>query len=982
MAKYRYFIFLALFSASFLAFLNGNTQPYSTIELVKPKPYENRPLAAETTKSGKIKAPKKFYQNAVTHFNYYFNAQNKINEILERTKSGFQEDYTQTLPFYNYTMDAVAKNSVQLDSVIYKCTAGILLHDLRTDWVDDLYLLMGQAYLYKKYYDSAATVFQYINYAFAPKDDGYDLPIGSNASNPNGAFTISTIESKNAWKKLTTNPPGRNESFLWRVRTFLEQNQLSDASALIEILRIDPNFPARLQPHLHELIAYKYYKDNAPDSAAVHLTKALDRATNKGEKARWQFLIGQLYASVGKDSLAVVNYKKALKTTLDPTLEVYAHLAISALESGHKQDAVQQNLEELKKMGKRPLYEGYRDIIYYAAAKLELKQNHPNQAQDFLLKSVQFNLNNPTQRQESFLLLADLNYNRKSYIDAYRFYDSLELNYLKQNDQDRVNARKPALKTINDNLAIISREDSLQKIALMPVEERSAFLNNKLKQLRKEAGLKDAENAEISFGNNGMQSPNQIDNNPFASGGSNEFYFQNASLKTRGFTEFKTKWGSRPNVDNWRRQSAVEKSFAKSGSTAKPLNQTTNDADNTAKKPKELNLETLTDDLPLTNNKMTASYFKVLTALLGNGSAFQNDLTDYPSAIDVYITIVSRFTNIKETEKSYYNLANCYVRNNQPVQADSIRNLLKTNFPNGAYTKLSQQKDSPVKKDPATETYKEIYDLFLSGNFTQAIETKKVADKTYGSTYWTPQQLYIEAIYYVKNREDSIANKRLEVILARFPNSPMSVKAATMVDVLNRRKEIETYLTNLKIERPEEDAVRQIDLDTLATVKTAVPFVSGSTVKQTPKEIKAPGIITPNLKPLTITNNGYSFNPADTQYVAVILVKVDGIFASEGKNAFNRYNRDSYNNQKLSATASVISNQEQLILIGPFANAGDAMGYLNKTKPMAASRIIPWLAPEKYSFTIISNPNLNILLNNKDIGAYKTFMHGIFPDIF
>lgn len=981
MAKYRYLLFLFIIFASLLSLTKGFAQPYSSIELVKPKPYDNRLLVSEKTGSNKLKAPKKFYQNAVTHFNYYFNAQNKINEILEKAKAGFQEDYTQTLPFYNYTMEAVSKNGVQLDSVIYKCTAGILLHDLRTDWVDDLYLLMGQAYLYKRYYDSAATVFQYINYAFAPKDDGYDLPIGSNASNKNGTFSISTIESKSAWKKLTSNPPGRNESFLWRIRTYLEKNQLAEAGALIEILRIDPNFPTRLHSHLQELIAYKYYKENTADSAAVHLTKALDRATNKGEKARWQYLIGQLYASVGKDSLAVLNYKQALKTTLDPTLEVYAHLAISALESGHKQDAVQQNLEELKKMGKRPLYEGYRDIIFYAAAKLELKQNHPNQAQEFLLKSVKFNQNNPTQRQESFLLLGDLNYERKYYMDSYRFYDSLELNYLKTNDQARVNARKPALKTINDNLEIIYREDSLQKIALMPVEERTAYLNNKLKQLRKEAGLKDAENIETSFGNNGMQGPSPIDNNPFSSG-SNEFYFQNTSLKTRGFTEFKTKWGNRPNVDNWRRQSAVEKSFAKSNPTTKTISQTAGDGDNVAKKPKDLTIETLSEDLPLTNEKMTASYFKVLTALLGNGSAFQNDLNDYPSAIEVYKTIVKRFNNIKETEKSYFNLANCYDRNNQPLQADSIRNILKTNFPNGTYTKVSKQKDLPAKKDPATEIYKDIYDQFLAGNFKQAIETKQLADKTYGTSYWTPQQLYIEAIYYVKNRQDSIANKRLEVILARFPKSPMSIKAATMVDVLNRRKEIETYLTNLKIERPEEEAVRQIDLDTIATVKTAVPFVSGSTVKQTPKEIKAPGIIAPKLKPITITNNGYSFNPADTQYVAVILVKVDGIFASEGKNAFNRYNRDSYSNQKLTSNAITITNQDQLILIGPFTNAGDAMGYLNKTKPMAASRIIPWLAPDKYSFTIISSPNLSILMANKDLAAYKTFIHGIFPDIF
>ena len=979
MAKYRYLLFFLIFSASYLPFLKGNAQPYSSIELVKPKAYQDRPLQAEMTGSGKLKATKKFYQNTVTHFNYYFNANNKLNDILEKAKSNFHEDYTELLPFYNYTMEGVSKNNIQLDSVIYKCTAGILLHDLRTDWVDDLYLLMGQAYLYKQYYDSAATVFQYINYSFAPKDDGYDIPIGSNASNQKGAFSISTVESKSLWKKLTSNPPGRNESFLWRIRTYLEQNKLAEAEALIEILRIDPNFPIRLHTHLDELIAYKYYKENSPDSAANYLTKALDRAITKGEKARWQYLIGQLYTSVGKDSLAVVNYKQSIKTTVDPILEVYAHLAISALESGHKKDALQQNLEDLKKMGKRPLYEEYKDIIFYAAAKLELRQNHPDQAQEYLLKSLKFNQNNPSQRQESFLLLADLNYTRKHYQDAYRFYDSLSVSQLKESDQTRVNTRKPALKIINDNLTIIYREDSLQKIALMPLPERTAFLNNKLKALRKEAGIKEAENAELNFGGAGAVGI-LGQNNTMNGGGGSDFYFQNQSLKIRGFTEFKAKWGNRPNVDNWRKQSSVEKTFARSNTTSKTMTQNAGDA--TTPKTKELSMEALMDDLPLTNEKMTASYFKVLTALIGNGFEFQNELYDYPSAISDYRTVVTRFTNIKETEKSYFDLAVCYDRNNQPIQADSIRNLLKLNFPNGNFTSLNQQKTKEVKIDPATETYKEIYDLFLAGDFKNAIATKQKADKIYGTSYWTPQQLYIEAIYYIKNREDSIGNKRLEVILARFPKSPMSEKAATMVEVLHRRKEIESYLTNLKIEKPEEQVSRQIDIDTIATVKTAIPFQSGSTVKQTPKELKLPGIAAPNVKAINIAQNGYSFNPTDSQYVAVILTKVDGIYASEGKNAFNRYNRENYNSQKLGINASAVTNQELLILIGPFANAGDAVSYLNKTKPLAASRIVPWLAVDKYSFTIISGQNLNILLTNKDIASYKTFMHGIFPDIF
>jgi len=767
-------------------------------------------------------------------------------------------------------------------------------------------------------------------------------------------------------------------------QNLFRKNQIAEASALIEILRIDPNFPVRLHSHLQELIAYKFYKENNADSAATHLTKALDRANNHIERARWEYLIGQLYASTGKDSLALIHFKQSIKTTVDPTLDVYAHLVISTLESGHKQEAIQQNLEALKKMGKRPLYEAYRDIIFYAAAKLELKQAHPNQAQDFLLKSLKYNDNNSPQRQASFLLLGDMNYDRKEYADAFRFYDSIEVTQLKELDQKRVIARKPALKIISENLATIYREDSLQKIALMPNEERTAFLNNKLKKLRKEAGLKDAETFEASFGNTVNRVLQTQDNNLFGSSSTgNDFYFQNVALKNRGVNEFKAKWGTRPNVDNWRRQSAVEKSFSKSTPSTNSINQNAADNANATTKTKELSFESLNDDLPLTAEKMKASNFKIFSALLSNGSQFQNELKDYATAIQDYRSVVTRFADMNEIEKSYINLAYCYDYNNQPIQADSIRSLLKQYYPNGIYTKLKAQKDQPVKVDPATETYKEIYDQFLAGNFKSAIESKQKADKKYGTSYWTPQQLYIEAIYYIKNREDSIANKRLEVILARFPKSPMSDKAATMVDVLHRRKEIETYLTNLQIEKPvEEEAVRQIDIDSIATVNNAVPFKSGSTIKLTPKEIKTPGIATPTIKPLVITNNGYSFSPTDSQYVAIILSKVDGIYASEGKNAFNRYNRDNFGTQKIGMTASAITNQEQLILMGPFANAGDAMGYLNKTKPLAAGRIVPWLAPEKYSFIIISSSNLQLLLTSKDLDGYKKFMHGIFPDIF
>jgi outer membrane protein assembly factor BamD (BamD/ComL family) len=1065
MVKNRPFIYFIALLFVFLLPLLGDAQPYSSIELKKPSKYESRELPAEKTGSGKIAKPKKYYQNTVTHFNYYFNAQNKINDIVEKAKLAFVEDYTQLLPFYNYTLADLSKSNEQLDSVIYKCTAGVLLHDLRNSWVDNLYLLMGEAYLYKRNYDSAATVFQYLNFAFAPKDGGYDLPIGSNAGNTNGQFTIVTKENRNLWNKFSSEPPSRNDGFLWQSRTYLEQDHLSDAFALLEILKSDPNLPKRLLPQLNETLAYAYYKEGSFDSSAKHIGKALDRAITKQDRARWLYLMGQLYTKTGKDSLAVHAYLQSIKATTDPTQEVYARLAISALEAGTKANAIQENLNFLYKMAKRPLYEPYRDIIYFAIAQLEVKQNRTDLAQKALLNSVRFNDNNPAQKQASFLMLADLNYQLKKYPDAYRFYDSLQADILKENDKERVLARKPALKSITENMEIIHREDSLQKLALMPVAERDAILKAQLKKLRKEAGLKDSDSQDPSFGGSTAIN-NGPDQDLFGSGGSADFYFQNAGLKSRGFAEFKAKWGNRPNVDQWRRQSAIEKSYAKNNSANIQNNNSQNNQSNNPKpidSVPELSMESLMAKLPLTTDKMSASYLAILKAELENAGLFQNNLSDFPSAIQEYRSIVTNFPDISETEKSLFNLALCYDRNNQPVQADSVRQLLKTNFAGGAFTKLLQQQGLKPAKDNATVIYEQVYDSFIAGDFKAALETKQEADKRFGKSYWTPQQLFIESIYFVKTQEDSIAINRLTELTKLFPTTPLAEKAITMIDVLKRRKEIEKYLTDLKIERPSEIADRPIDLNALTTEKKApivaqkmvekqaptlvikpiekatlpVKIIDSSTaIKKTiPKDTtaivaKAPVIVTEvpakkiveseikprekldattlknsptakkeiaptktnivEVKPIEVLTKAkpttaadqFTFDANDPQFVAIALEKVDGIFASEAKNAFNRYNKENFSTQNISIGSENITPNQQLILIGPFDGAANAVDYINKTKPLTKSRIIPWLATDKYSFVIISGHNLDLLKTNKDLGAYRQFLHGIFPDIF
>jgi hypothetical protein len=196
------------------------------LKLDKPKEYEDRVLRGEKTPDKKIGLPQRVLQNTITRYNYFFNASNKLNEVIVKAKMAFQDDYTKLLSFYNYTLDKTAAEGIQLDSIIWKSNSGIVLHDLRSDWTDDLYLLWGAAYYFQEKFDSARILFQFINQSYAPREkDGYARTIGS-ARDGNNALSISSPEKKGRMRRILSGPPPRrNDAFIWQIRHYIAQQK-------------------------------------------------------------------------------------------------------------------------------------------------------------------------------------------------------------------------------------------------------------------------------------------------------------------------------------------------------------------------------------------------------------------------------------------------------------------------------------------------------------------------------------------------------------------------------------------------------------------------------------------------------------------------------------------------------------------------------------------------------------------------------------
>lgn len=964
---------------------NASAQPSLPSDLQKPKKFENKKLGSEKTAEKKFTLPRRFVQNTVTHYNWHYNASNRLTEIVSRAKEAHVDDYSELISFYNYDLNRTAADSSQLDSVLYRSNAGILTHDLRNSWIDNLFMVMGQAYFYKKELDSAYMTFQYINYAFSPKEkDGYDKPIGSNATEGGSAFSVSTKEKNSISKKVFTTPPSRNESFIWQIRTYIEKDELAEAASLIETLKADPLFPARLQPDLNEVQASWFYRKKLYDSAAVYLEKALPNAESKQEAARWEYLIAQLYERCNQPELAQEFYERSINHTLNPVMEVYARLN-SIRQNKADSNAIQRSLEELLKMGRKDRYSNYRDIIYYTAAQIELDRNNIPAAKALLLKASQSGSTNQAinQRTKAFLLLGDLSFKEKNYKDAKRFYDSIVANDPVIENPEAFEDKRNLLALIVTQREIIAAQDSLQQLASLTDAEREAVIRKQVKKLRREQGLKEEEPAVATIP---VKNDNKVVADLFDSNQKGEWYFYNPALKSKGFSEFRKRWGNRPNTDNWRRLSAINQGVTAGAAPDQGLTSSRMPGTD----PKDLSYEALLKNVPLTPMQLNASNESIQTATMELSTLYINGLEDYETVIETLEPFLERYPNANKRSEALFQLYLSYVKTGDKQNANKILKLLQEKYPRTEYEKLASNSEKGIVTDPRkaqmTAHYDAIYNLFIEGRFDEALQQKKTADSLYSNNYWTPQLLYIESIYYIRQREDTAAKSTLGKIIKLFPSTPMAAKAQTLIDVLNRRNEIESYLTNLQVTRPVEDTARISDTIVQTPAVTTQPpqqvVVNESKVPPVVVPVEKPKDTVVAVKPAAAKPGAYTFDAAQPHVVIISMDRVDQVYVSESKNAFNRYNKEKFYNRVIEINNQVLNDSTKLVILSNFENAAVALDYLEKTRKVASREIVPWLPAGKYHFMLISVANLELLMTKKDMPEYKRFLLQSFPGKF
>ncbi len=953
----------------------------------------DKQLPYERLLNKKYTLGRRAYQNTVSQFNFLFHAAISLEEIIQKARDLHEDDYTELLPFYDYDLSITAKESI--DSIIYRCNANIVLHDLRSNYVDDAYLLLAKSYLFHKNFDTAASILQFINYSFFEKEDGADLPIGSNI-NKSGKFSIASPENNRAWENKNV----RNESMIWQARNYFEAGEINEGISLLQLLKTDAGFPKRLQPFLYEQLAYGYYLTGMNDSAANYLIKGLDNAQDPLTKARWSFLIAQLYEKEQKIDLAYNWYKKAGAIVSNPVIAVYASIYMASIDANRGKKSWESLANALERMIKKDKYAAFADIIYYEMAQLALRNQAVAKANQWLIASIQKNEKNTKLKQKTLVQLGALNYKIDQFSVAKIAYENLNDLLKTFPNYDQITLRKKWIDKIADLNELIKNEDSLQFIYAAPAllqaqmakqwQKRIALIKSQEKDLFTDPNKKTDESVNVNK-NNQANNPGYSFGNAFATTTTkqdvkSDFYFDNPQNVSMGVTNFIKKWGDRPNVDNWRRKTTIQ--LAKT-SPAKtnidsvqkniPLNpKVVENAKLVGNKKNKTTLQTqdstdqLTIQLIQTESDLKQSQISWNKNSLSIAKIFLYELNDFEKALPRYQAVIQNDIEPATTESALLDLASHYMHIGQSTISDSLIALISRQFPEGIYVQKKQAKENLDRIDKnSAEAYKAAYFLAQIGDWEQFGAQMDSVQKQFKGTKWNTPYQFLKVKMHAQLGKDSLAIEYCNQIIAQNKSESIKARAKNIITEINNRKVTEAYLAALKIVQPtkvvntKEETIVQSKAP-INKLKTDSNFKSSPNLKMAGNPKIDSTLSNAIANQITFTNDSL-----EQHYIALQTMNVSAAFVKEIQNAFKDFNTETFRQLNLTVTYVQFTDQSHIVWIGPFTNASDGLAYINKVKPRLSTEIISFIAKKQYDLILIGKSNILLINNQAQLDQYK-----------
>ena len=785
-------------------------------------------------------------------YNIYFNGYENFKAGLAKINSSYRDDYAELLKVFEYSdpstpsvcssdmEKAIQKASklISLKSITAKPTSknnkelsekekALLERKEFNEWVDDSYLLIGKARLYKHEYKEAKALFDY-------------CIINAN------------------------DPEIRTEAAIWLARVNNEEAKYNESLRTLSENEVNSGFTKPLMSMYYTTLADLFLKQKRYSEAIDPLAKAIELVSGKRTKYRLTFLLAQVYAKTGNAAMATSNFEKVIKMRPPYDVEFYARINIAGVFDVNSMDPGKMK-RELEKMLKDVKNKDFLDQIYYALANLSMKAGNETEAVGFYHKSAEAQSQNQNQKGRSYLALANYYYNKSDFIKSGMYYDStvyfLDPSYP---EYLAIQNKSQSLNALVSQLNIVQREDSLQKVARMTEPVRNALIASIIAQVTKDETTRKASDNSDRY-NLGQFYENQrrFQGNIEQEG---KWYFYNQSALTFGRTEFRRRWGDRKLEDNWRRSNKTKVNIAQFSGTddnGAPVKIDTASAVTNYKKP-----EFYLKNLPLNDSLMAVSNDKITTALLNAGKAYSERILDKAAATETFESLILRFPASELVPEALYNLYRVNKDENN-AKSEVYRQRLLQQFPESEFSKILSDPAYYEKKiaemKMAGKMYDEAYSAYNGERFNDVITLCTDGLKKFPQDILAPKFQLLNAYAVARIKDERSFKAELNTLIKTWPKTVESKKAEEIIAFLNQKT------PQLKVEEDKAIAAELYKADTTSVhVFALVIFDQAFNINQatfdvisynidnfTNKNYKTEGSLTAN-KYIIITVSGFS----------------------------------------------------------------------------------------------------------------------------
>jgi tetratricopeptide (TPR) repeat protein len=939
-------------------------------------------------------------QNLTAHYNLLFNANELLNQKQLDYATGFVDDYQQMLAVYPDTIgqtDAVDKD---IEDAIAKANK-IVSEKEQSKYLGDAYLVIGKANFLAAKYFNAVEFFNYVIRSFPKRADL------------------------------------KQEALTWKARALLYQNYTAEAAIALDSAFANINIKKRNPANIYAAQLQYYINVQEYEGAEEMAKKAIATVKQNQLKLRWTYILGQLQELNNKNADAIASYTRIVKSNAPFDMAFNASLnriRIQDMRNGVKQDRVALLLKLLKDNNNAD----FHDQIYYQVAEIYRAAHDLPRALQYYNLSIKSSTKNRTQKGLSYLSIADIKFkNEADYVTAKNYYDSVLTNLSPYYPGYRqIKLKSNNLQLLVDQLRVIAFEDTLQMLAKLDEDARlvkiDALVNAEIQ--RGQTVVNNSAPANVGGGSGAATGPGTVT----ASTGSN-FYFYNNTAVSKGFNDFKVRWGNRKLEDNWRTSqrtlttvtAVLPSGVAGNDPDLVPGNSPKNDL----VAPAAAYRQSLMQSLPLTQPLLAQSNQRIYAAYLDMANFYRDILDDKNEAVANYLLLLNRYPDNEGNAAVYYNLYRLYFDSSKQL-SDTYKSKLLSAFPQSIFAKIILDPDYANKlndKDAQFKTaYNNLFDLYQRKKFDKVITGADSLQAIYQDNTLVPQLRYLRAIAAGHQQRLEPFEQSLQDIAKTYPQDKLitplvqqhieyinanRLQLAAMAVVLTNDDEDEQIFsspiankketpynrnrtapvvaqtrtepiaqknivtpptkTTLPVQQPAAPVA--VKKDSLAAV-TAPPGVQAPVVNQPTRDSVVTQVSQQQVTTAAPAKPKFVsnlFNERDsTNYYFVLNVSTGTQDLSSSRFGIGQFNRVTYKLNSIVHRLKFAGPNNQLIFVGRFTSLAGARAYTKAISPLLPD--IMKVAKDKYSFFIITQENLNKLADKNLLDSYINYYEQTF----